>query len=450
MAPKTNPTHASIEKRATHWSVYAIDRSAGAIIRVGGLLVILAVIAIIVFIASEAFPLFKSADSGKNPTPDSAKGFELPNASKPLVTLADSNRRMVLTLANNGEFLMTATHSGKVVDTFRPPVFEGRQIVSASVSQRPRRAVKIQRWGWLPLGSPSFKRNVDRGIWTLDKMVPNADERTLNADGSVTHYLTNIYNGDGEHDGEYVDMWGEVFPAVEEGVPAYVISVLLDDGSTYVLQTSFYSSFHSFDPRYVPSRLSEMNHPTVDEFSDKGFSPDTLVVDEHRIRGESAESLGNGSERRDESNRPIRYRLLQDLESGVSPTLDAAQKAEKEGYAFAHKLGWYPGTKAIAEKRPGFGVERGRALLTFRTTSVDISVDYKVEAPADIKPEQVFSDFLPNDFRTDKEQRKFTPKFTVGNAWLGKDNRVFVQQSPLAASTFDFVSVSNSLEESER
>ncbi len=96
---------AKLSKAKVHWSVHVIDKSTNIGIRIGGLLVIFAVLGLVFFIFSQVLPLFQDSEHGEFESRAQA------DAARPVALHADEYRRVALRINEDIQNISGATLS---------------------------------------------------------------------------------------------------------------------------------------------------------------------------------------------------------------------------------------------------------------------------------------------------------------------------------------------------
>jgi phosphate transport system permease protein len=120
--------------RARIARVKRIDRVAVAVITLGGIAVILAVIGILVFIGAEAVPLFRSATISSEGTANLTTAMTPANSSLLRAVGVDEYRRYVYTVEPDARVVFHRFESGEEASAVRLPGSEGARVVSSSRS----------------------------------------------------------------------------------------------------------------------------------------------------------------------------------------------------------------------------------------------------------------------------------------------------------------------------
>ena len=128
---------AKLSKAKVHWSVHVIDKSTNIGIRIGGLLVIFAVLGLVFFIFSQVLPLFQDSEHGEFESRAQA------DAARPVALHADEYRRVALRINEDARLQLYAVPTGEVMSSWKLPEAKDARITSAHISLRPYTHVTV-------------------------------------------------------------------------------------------------------------------------------------------------------------------------------------------------------------------------------------------------------------------------------------------------------------------
>lgn len=123
--------------RKTTLRVKIVDRAANVLITVGGLGVIVAVLGLIAFIATQVIPLFAGGDSGPVTAP-----IQLA-AGDTMVLHCDEYRRVGVRITADGTITSFAMATGETLSAEKPPQLGTARVTAAYLTLRPRTKRKV-------------------------------------------------------------------------------------------------------------------------------------------------------------------------------------------------------------------------------------------------------------------------------------------------------------------